>query len=1142
MAIHVALHHKTHYKYDRRVSLSPQIVRLRPAPHCRTPILSYSLRLRPAEHFLNWQQDPHSNYLARVVIPDKTQELVIEVDLVAEMAVFNPFDFFLEPGAERYPFQYEEWLGKELAPFLEIRANGPRLQAFLATIDRDARRTVDFLVELNRRLSQEIGYIIRLEPGVQTPEETLTLRKGSCRDTGWLLVQVLRHLGLAARFVSGYLIQLTPDVKALDGPSGPLADFTDLHAWTEVYLPGAGWIGLDPTSGLLAGEGHIPVAATPDPFSAAPLTGGVEKCESELHHEMQVRRIYESPRVTKPYSDAQWADIEALGHRIDAELTSGDVRLTMGGEPTFVSVDDMDGAEWNVTALGERKRELAGGLLKRLRNQFAPGGLLHYGQGKWYPGESLPRWALGCWWRRDGVPIWRDDCLLADESVDYGYDVDQARTFIDSLAEAIGVGTAHVQAGYEDVWYYLWRERRLPTNVDPLDSRLDDEEERARLARVFQQGLDRVVGYALPLRRRSRSVRRQADEDSGEWESGPWFLRGEHMFLIPGDSPMGYRLPLDSLPWVAAEDYPHVYEPDLHQVWQPLPPGPFAARPVAAAPVMGQGPGDRGGREQAFTEPARGESARGIVRTALCVEPRQGRLHIFMPPLSTTEDYLDLVGRIEQTARTLAMPVIIEGTRPPSDPRLQHFSVTPDPGVIEVNLHPANDWAELVHHTTTLYEEAHQSRLGTEKFMLDGRHTGTGGGNHIVLGGPTPSDSPLLRRPDLLRSLVGYWHNHPSLSYLFSSLFIGPTSQHPRVDEARNDSVYELEIAFAQIPESERRGGASDATRSALPWLVDRVFRNILVDVTGNTHRAEFSIDKLYAPETSSGRQGLVELRAFEMPPHARMSLTQQLLLRAMVARFWRTPYDRALVRWGTELHDRFMLPHFVAQDFQDVLDEMRRLGYPLRAEWFAPHFEFRFPGYGAIASEGLHVELRQALEPWHVMGEEGSAGGTVRYVDSSVERLQVKVTGMTGSRHVIACNGRRVPMHPTGTPGEFVAGVRYRAWQPASALHPTIPVHTPLVFDVVDTWNQRAIGGCVYHVAHPGGRNYDTFPVNAYEAESRRLSRFFKGGHTPAFVDAPAEERNPDFPFTLDLRRPAGSRISAAHLRPSPDTRGDIH
>jgi len=507
--------------------------------------------------------------------------------------------------------------------------------------------------------------------------------------------------------------------------------------------------------------------------------------------------------------------------------------------------------------------------------------------------------------------------------------------------------------------------------------------------------------------------------------------------------------------------------------------------------------------------PRLGDSAKGIVRTAICVEPRHGRLHVFMPPVDATEDYLDLIAAIEETAASLSLPVIIEGTTPPHDPRLNHLSVTPDPGVIEVNLHPAKDWTELVDRTTTLYEEARLSRLGTEKFMLDGRHTGTGGGNHIVVGGPTPADSPFLRRPGLLRSLVSYWHNHPSLSYLFSGLFIGPTSQHPRVDEARNDSLHELEIANALIPEH----GFS-------PWLVDRIYRNILIDVTGNTHRAEFCIDKLYAPETSSDRRGLVELRAFEMPPHARMSLTQQLLLRAIIATFWAAPYARPLARWGTELHDRFMLPHFVAQDFDDVLDDLQRAGWPLRSEWFAPHLEFRFPRYGSITRRGVNVELRQALEPWHVTGEEAGAGATARYVDSSLERLQVKVSGMTGSRHIMSCNGRRVPLHPTGQPGEYVAGVRYRAWQPASCLHPTIPVHAPLVFDIVDTWNGRPLGGCVYHVAHPGGRHFETFPVNSYEAEGRRLARFFSIGHTAGAMQVPAEDRNPDFPLTLDLRR----------------------
>jgi uncharacterized protein (DUF2126 family)/transglutaminase-like putative cysteine protease len=1111
MAIHVALSHVTRYRYDRPVSLSPHTIRLRPAPHCRTPILSYALTVEPRTQFLNWQQDPHGNYLARVVFPETTRELAVAVDLVAELSVVNPFDFFLEPSAETFPFVYEPRLAKDLAPFLETAPAGPRLGALLARVDRRPRRTVEFLVDLNRQLSKDIRYLIRLEAGVQTPEETLELASGSCRDTGWLLVQVLRHLGLAARFVSGYLIQLAPDVKSLDGPSGAEADFTDLHAWAEVYLPGAGWVGLDPTSGLLAGEGHLPLAATPEPMSAAPVSGSVDVCESTLEHEMRVRRVHESPRVTKPFTDEQWREIEALGCRVDAALAAGDVRLTMGGEPTFVSIDDMEGDEWNTAALGAKKRELAGELLRRLKQRFAPGGLLHYGQGKWYPGESLPRWALGCWWRRDGEPIWRDDGLIADETADLGHGRSEAERFITALSEALRVGATFVMPAYEDVWYYLWKERRLPVNVDPLASRLDDEEERARLARVFEQGLGSVAGYVLPLRRA------RAAAGDGAWVSGSWLLRSEHLFLIPGDSPIGYRLPLDSLPWVAAGDYPYLSEPDLHADRPALPPRQAYLRRESSASPGSDDRGRGGSRIIAQVAPRPGDSAQGIVRTALCVEPRHGRLHVFMPPVDRTEDYLDLVAAIEDTAARLGTPVIVEGTPPPHDPRLSHLSVTPDPGVLEVNLHPAADWPSLVDHTTTLYAEARLSRLGTEKFMLDGRHTGTGGGNHIVIGGPTPADSPFLRRPDLLRSLVSYWHNHPSLSYLFSGLFIGPTSQHPRVDEARNDSLHELEIANALVPD-----------QGAAPWLVDRLYRNILIDATGNTHRAEFCIDKLYAPESSVDRRGLLELRAFEMPPHARMSLTQQLLLRALIATFWTEPYDRPLARWGTELHDRFMLPHFVAQDFDDVLDDLRRAGWPIEPAWFASHLEFRFPAFGSIVRRGVHVELRQALEPWHVTGEEAGGGGAVRYVDSSLERLQVKVSGMTGSRHIMACNGRRVPLHPTGRPGEFVAGIRYRAWQPPNALHPTIPVHAPLVFDVVDTWNHRSLGGCVYHVAHPGGRSYDTFPVNSYEAEGRRLARFFTIGHTPGVLDVPPEARHPDFPLTLDLRVPRVHRLAA--------------
>jgi uncharacterized protein (DUF2126 family)/transglutaminase-like putative cysteine protease len=1102
MALHVALNHKTSYRYDRRVALGPQIVRLRPAPHCRTPILSYSLKVRPANHFINWQQDPQGNYLARLVFPEPTSELFVEVDLVAEMAVYNPFDFFLEPHAEECPFAYEVTEAQELRPYLATEPAGPKLSAFLSGIPRDCARTIDFLVCLNQRVQREVAYVIRMEPGVQSCEQTLTLRTGSCRDSAWLLVQILRHLGLAARFVSGYLIQLQADVKPLDGPAGPGADFTDLHAWAEVYLPGAGWVGFDPTSGLLAGEGHIPLACTPEAGGAAPITGVLAPCETEFGHAMTVQRIHESPRVSKPYTEIQWREVEALGRLVDADLQAGDVRLTMGGEPTFVSLDDPDGPEWKTVALGPAKRERAVDLLGRLRDHFAPQALLHFGQGKWYPGEPLPRWAFGCYWRKDGAPIWENAGLIGELGKDYGYTSTDALTFLDALTRRLQVDASFAIPAYEDVFYHMWKERRLPVNVDPLDPKLADPIERARVARLFEQGLGKVVGYVLPLRR-------IPTVSGARWTSQPWFLASKEMFLIPGDSPVGYRLPFESLPWTRPEDVAYTYDPDPFARRSKLREKPerkpylFTAPPFHDKPETAAGP---------TKPPAKGESAAWIARPALCIEPREGKLFVFMPPVEYLADYLDLVAAIEDTAAYLQMPVLLEGYAPPSDPQISVLKVTPDPGVIEVNIHPAASWGELVETTTTLYDLARQSRLGTEKFLLDGQHSGTGGGNHVVIGGPTAEDSPFLRRPDLLRSLVGYWHNHPSLSYLLSGMFIGPTSQHPRVDEARTDSIYELEIAFDQIPDK----GAP----AAPPWLVDRVFRHLLTDLTGNTHRAEFCIDKLYSPESASSRLGLVELRAFEMPPHARMSLTQQLLVRALIAQFWRNPYRRKLVCWGTTLHDRFLLPHFVQLDWEDVVEDLRHAGYAIQKDWFAPQFEFRFPLIGSVVQRGMRMELRHALEPWNVLGEEASGSATVRNVDSSVERLQVKITGMVDPRYVVLCNGRRLPLHPTGEKGEFVAAVRYRAWQPPSCLHPSIPVHTPLVFDMVDTWSGRAIGGCQYHVAHPGGRANERFPVNAYEAESRRLARFRDIGHTPGAITVPDEERNPDFPLTLDLRR----------------------
>lgn len=1108
MAIRVALHHKTSYHYDRLVALSPHEVRLRPAPHARTPILSYSLSVNPAEHFINWQQDPYGNYIGRFVFPEKSDVLEFTVDLVADMTVINPFDFFVEKYAEQFPFSYPEQLTAELGPYLQTQEPGPLQSAWVAAARADMLKekmaTNDFLVAINQRLQGDIGYLLRMEPGVQTPEETLTQRSGSCRDSGWLLVQILREMGLAARFVSGYLIQLRADQEALDGPSGTMVDFTDLHAWAEVYIPGAGWIGLDPTSGMLASEGHIPLACTALPSSAAPVSGYTDKAEVTFHHEMTITRIHEDPRVTKPYSDDDWRKIDALGAQVDGDLKQQDVRLTQGGEPTFVSIDDMDHAQWNTEAHGKEKRALAGELMLRLKNHFAPGGMLHYGQGKWYPGEPLPRWALNIYWRVDGQPMWLDSTLFSDENIDDGYGPQDADRFSAALVRALRLPADSLIPAYEDVLLQAQREDALPDNLDPLTADLKAPEERRRLARLLAKGLGTVAGYVLPLKAED------ADAAIGigatHWRSSPWPLKREHLYLIDGDSPMGLRLPLNALPWVLPEDEEQEFDVDPFAPHDALPAAKHEKREKRS--LLGVNPERR-------KLSANGKLApRDVIHTALCVEVRAGRLHVFMPPLKRIEDYLALVGAVENTAALLKMKLWMEGYPPPRDPRIKLLSVTPDPGVIEVNIHPAASWKELVYNVTTLYEEARLTRLGTEKFMVDGRHTGTGGGNHATLGGATAEDSPMLRRPDLLKSLITYWQNHPALSYLFSGTFIGPTSQAPRVDEARDDNLYELAIAFQQMDQVLPTMHPGDK-----PWMVDRLLRNLLVDLTGNTHRSEFSIDKLYSPDGPTGRLGLVEFRAFEMPPHERMSLLQMLLLRALVARFWREPYQAKLVHWGTALHDRWMLPHFVAQDMRDVARDLRSAGYAFEDHWFEPFIEFRFPRFGTVVYEGVEMELRQAIEPWHVLGEEMAAGGTARYVDSSVERMQLLVRGLTDGRHVIACNGRMLPLHPTGVPGEYVAGVRFRAWSPWSALHPTIRVQAPLTFDLVDTWSGRAIGGCTYHVVHPGGRSESGSPVNANAAEARRFARFWPHGHTPGPMTVYKEALNPSFPMTLDLR-----------------------
>ncbi|MEV0298809.1 transglutaminase family protein [Nocardia sp. NPDC050710] len=1271
MGIKVSLEHRTTYSFDRLVEVYPHVVRLRPAPHSRTRIEAYSMRVTPAEHWVNWQQDAFGNFLARLVFPKPARELSITVGLIADLEVINPFDFFIEDYAEHFPFTYGAELSADLEPYLrpvdESAAGagpGELVREWVRAHRPDgAPRTIDFLVEVNRVLREDVGYTIRMEPGVQTPDHTLRSAIGSCRDSAWLLVSILREFGLAARFVSGYLVQLSQDVPSLDGPSGPSADFTDLHAWTEVYVPGAGWIGMDPTSGLFAGEGHIPLAATPHPTSSAAITGATGPAESTLDFANTVRRIHEDPRVTLPYTDSQWGRITAAGAAVDARMAADGVGLTVGGEPTFVSIDDQTGPEWTTEADGPRKRERAVDLSDRLRRIYAPTGLVQYRQGKWYPGEPLPRWEIAIAWRADGEPLWTRPDLLTDPwtplakapashpatgrtgqgevaelvdsrghvmdagpasvsvRVDSGEgspaagtsdpqpavgiapssgdgvryaaaaqsnsaapnndsasssvgaagsaasdhtaagsmtrgdddsagirsvrlegfadaggvgtrtrtrsipaaDTGMARDLIANIAAGLGLPDSQVRPAYEDPLARLAGKVRAPAGdpaMDDLEPEGDSTRARVELLRRLDDSVTEPAAYVLPLHRRA---------DGSGWASADWRLRrgrsddrpAGRIVLAEGDSPAGLRLPLDSISW-----RPPRPRPDS----DPLFMGPPRHHPRREPPAL--------------VEPADWEPT-----TALVGEVRNGRLHVFLPPLEEFDDFLDLVRRIETAAASLGAPavpdrglpgghpVVLEGYAPPVDARLRTLSVTPDPGVIEVNVQPTASFAEQSALLSTLYEQARLARLSTESFDVDGTHGGTGGGNHITLGGVTPARSPLLRRPDLLVSMLTYWQRHPALSYLFSGRFVGPTSQAPRADEGREDALYELEIAFAEIDRltgksrRDRTGCPADlgeiAESGSAPWHIDRALRHLLTDLTGNTHRAEFCIDKLYSPESARGRLGLVELRGFEMPPHFQMAMVQSLLVRGLVARFWAEPLRAGLIRHGANLHGRYLLPHFLMTDIAEVAADLRAHGIDFDTSWLDPFAEFRFPRIGTVVLGDIEIELRGAIEPWNTLGEQTIAQGTARYVDSSVERIQIRVVGADRGRYVVTCNGMPVPLLATGKADVQVAGIRYRAWQPPNSLHPSITVDAPLVFDLLDAETGLSRGGCTYHVAHPGGQYWEEPPVNAVVAQSRRNRRFEAAGHTTTRVD-PAELRakmaaqstDVGAPGILDLRR----------------------
>ena len=1091
------IQHRTHYGYDRPAALGPHTVRLRPAGHAKAKIETYALSVaQPCR--LRWQQDPAGNHVARVSFD--AGERVSAFDLLVEMAIdirpVNPFDFFLDARGETMPFEYPSELTRDLAPYLDTTdpayAKGPLFEAFLAKVPRP-KKTIDRLVALNQAVHSHLKYVIREESGVWTPEQTLSQGRGSCRDSATLLIALMRESGLAARFVSGYLVQITDEGMIPDQPKGVSRDVVDLHAWAEVYLLGAGWIGFDATSGLLCGEGHIPLACTARPDAASPTQGTSDVPAKEVTFEMKVGRLGHEPRPTAPFPEETWQELLVAGDRTDAALDAQGIQLTLGGEPTFTSRLHPEAPEWNGDALGATKWEQGVALTDELRARLAPGGVILHRYGKLYPGESLPRWALDILARRDGVPLVTSRSATARGPAT----VADARRLVNALAVRLGVSPNHALDAFEDPWHQLREEARLPVGVDPLRAELRDSEERRRLARLLDRGLATEAGFVLPL-----------SCDAQGWRSHAWTFRREHLYVVPGDSPIGLRLPLDSIDGAS----PLPIEEEAFE-------GPRDPRRAELD--------DEAEKAQARIAAAPHAAPRHGVRTALCVEPRDGRLFVFLPPLTSAARFMELVGAIDATASSLDLRVVLEGYPPPKSPELLHLAITPDPGVLEVNIPPTRTSREHVALMEKVFDAALHAGLHAEKYQLDGRQSGSGGGNHVTLGGPSPLNSPFVKRPDLLASLVTFAQHHPSLSFLFTGLFVGPTSQAPRLDEARHDALYELEIALDRAFE---RG-----TEPPPPWLCDALFRHLLVDVSGNTHRAEICIDKLFDPVTPHGRQGIVELRAFEMPPHVRMTIAQVALVRALVASFARTPYQQPLVRWGEALHDRFLLPTWLWTDFEDVLAYLERADLALPREAYRAFLEARCPIVGALQAKDVRLELRNAIEPWPVLGEESTTTGTSRFVDSSMERVEVRVEGLVAERHVVIVNGLALPLRPTAMAGEYVGGVRFRAWAPPHSLHPHLGIHHTLRFDVVDTWARRSMGACGYHVWHPEGRGYGTAPLTRFEASARRAQRFTLEGPSTQPVAVRPAPAHPDAPYTLDLRR-----FPIDHPMPEPEEDGD--
>jgi len=1088
MGIRIALRHRIEQHFSRPVRLSTHWLRLRPAPVTQRAVTAYSLKIDADPHFINWVRDPFENFLARLDLPEAVPRLGLDLELIADLEPQNPFDFLVEPYAANYPFAYDDQLRRELTPYLVQPTPGPRLAAWLAGLEVETGYMVRFLSLLTQQLSTALAIMPAGRPGPVDLETVFARGAGSCWEIAWLATQTLRALGLAARFVSGYRVRLDTLSSAT------------LHAWTEVYLPGAGWVGLDPAAGLFVDENYLPLAAAPDPLRALPLVGYREACDERQSEQIEVRELAAEERPW-PLTPTEQRDLLAVGHAVDTDLRAAGLQLTVQQDLGLVAAGELGDPGWTVSALGSDMRCAAERLLLCLRDQLAPGGVVQLCQGERFAGEPFPRWRLGCWARADRVPVCRDPARIGWREDAAGLSQAQAERFGWRLAQALGLANEWLVPAYEDGLYRRWQ---APGGVaeQPDPALLRDPLQRRALADRLSREAALLRGYVLPLR--WDAVRRC-------WASGAWPMRRGAIYLLPGDSPMGYRLPLGGLSLAVQRQV----EPERCQ---------FEERPLLAE-VHGEVSARLSRVAPAVAPPAQAdaETPEGP-RTAVCLEIRDGCLYCFLPPLTHLEHYLELVAAVEAAAESLDLGVVLEGYEPPEDHRLQRFVVEPDAGALRLRLPPAVDTAQLDVVLAAAFAAASDCGLAAERPVAGGRHLTPGIGAALTLAGPRPADSPFLRRPGLLRSLIAYWHRHPSLSYLFAGRGIGPSGGAPRADEGRDEALYELELALERLPDGE----------PSAPWLADRVLRHLLTDPAGDMRRAEIRVDALYDPARAARRLGQVTVGSFETAPVATLATLQAVLLRALVARFARDPETGALAPWTGALHDRFMLPLVLWEDLRAVLADLEAAGYPLQTAWFEPLLARRFPLLGSVQFGDIRLELRQAHEPWPVLAEEVTAAGVARFFDASLDRVEVRAHGLTPGRHVLECNGEWVPLQPGGAVGRYVAGVRFKAAQLPATLHPTVPPVGALVFDLIDTWNGRVIGGFTYYPAQPevvhpvGSPAPGAAPRPGEQGEEMRAlyapaarhagGQFVARGSGRRVAQAPVAHPDPARPFLLDL------------------------